>query len=163
MSPKAVYVAGANGAIFDCSSDDKPSLLVLKNGWRYTRYADDMTLSFPVKSKKAPATGKMAGLIKRIVADEGFLINPSKTRFVRPAGCQRVTGLVVNDDQPPRVPRIVKRRIRAAIHNLSQGKELKNGDTPQTLIGYAAYIHMSEPELGRKLLDALRKIDREVS
>ena len=101
----------------------------------------------------------MAGLIKRIVADEGFLINSNKTRFVRPSGCQRVTGLVVNDDQPPRVPRRIKRRIRAAIHNLSQGKELKNGDTPQTLKGYAAYIYMSEPELGCKLLDALEKID----
>jgi len=141
------------------SLDRRISALAHKNGWRYTRYADDLTLSFPVKSKKTPATGKMAGLIKRIVADEGFLINSNKTRFVRPSGCQRVTGLVVNDDQPPRVPRRIKRRIRAAIHNLSQGKELKNGDTPQTLKGYAAYIYMSEPELGCKLLDALEKID----
>ncbi len=141
------------------SMDRRVSALAAKNGWRYTRYADDITLSFPAKSKQTPETGKIFGLVKRIVVDEGFEINPRKTRFARPARRQKVTGLVVNDRQPPRVPRDLKRRLRAAIHNLSQGKALKNGETLQTLLGYAAYIHMSEPELGRKLLETLHKAD----
>lgn len=140
------------------SMDRRISALAYKNGWRYTRYADDITLSFPAISRKFPKTGSISGLVKRIVTDEGFEINSRKTRFARPVSRQKVTGLVVNDRHAPRVPRNIKRRIRAAIHNLSQGKALKNGDTPQTLMGYAAYIHMSEPELGRKLLKTLHKI-----
>jgi hypothetical protein len=139
--------------------DRRISALAFKNGWRYTRYADDITLSFPVNLKRAPKTGKITGLVKRIVMDEGFEINARKTRFARQASRQKVTGLVVNNDHSPRVPRDVKRRIRAAIHNLGQGKSLKNGDTLHTLKGYAAYIHMSEPELGRKLLEAINQAD----
>ena len=73
---------------------------------------------------------------------------------------QKVTGLVVNGAGAPRVPRALKRQIRAAIHNLSQGKPLKEGETLARLAGYAAYVYMTDPELGTKLLkqiDALEK------
>lgn len=138
------------------SMDRRISALAFKNGWRYTRYADDITLSFPKTHTAAPKVGRIVGLVKRIIAAEGFKVNARKTRFARITVRQKVTGLVINDDHGPRVPRKIKRRIRAAIHNLSTGKELKNGDTPQKLMGYAAYIHMSEPELGRRLMDALK-------
>jgi hypothetical protein len=135
--------------------DQRLSAVARKLGWRYTRYADDLTLSLPEGHKGKPRLGSILGLVKRIVEAEGFAINNTKTRVARSGGRQKITGLVVNGAQPPRVPRKVRRQIRAAIHNLKHGKPLKNGDTPATLKGYAAYINMTNPQLGKKLLEAL--------
>ncbi len=70
-----------------------------------------------------------------------------------------MTGLVVNGAGSPRVPRALKRQIRAAIHNLSRGKPLKEGETPARLAGYAAYVYMTDPALGAKLLKQLAAIE----
>ncbi len=51
-----------------------------------------------------------------------------------------MTGLVVNGLQEPRVPRKLRRQLRAAIHNLKQGKQSKEGETLATLTGWTAYI-----------------------
>jgi hypothetical protein len=135
--------------------DQRLSALAKKLGWRYTRYADDLTLSLPEGHKGKPRLGSILGLVKRIVEAEGFAVNSTKTRVARSGGRQKITGLVVNGTQPPRVPRKLRRQIRAAIHNMKHGKPLKNGDTPTTLKGYAAYINMTNPQLGKKLLEAL--------
>ena len=73
-------------------------------------------------------------------------------RVSRPGGRQRVTGLVVNGDGSPRVSRQLKRELRAAIHNLKKGKPLKEGESIARLVGYAAYVHMADPVLGKKYL-----------
>jgi hypothetical protein len=70
-----------------------------------------------------------------------------------------VTGLVVNGQGAPRVPRAWKRQIRAAIHNLEQGKGLKEGETLGRISGYAAYIYMTDPVLGGKMLRQLAALD----
>jgi hypothetical protein len=44
------------------------------------------------------------------------------------------------------------------LHNLSQGKPLHDGESLTTLAGYAAYIHMSQPELAAQLLEAIAEI-----
>ena len=67
-----------------------------------------------------------------------------------------MTGLVVNGDLAPRVPRKLRRQLRAAIHNLSHGKPLHEGETPATLAGYAAFVYMTDQKLGMKLFDALQ-------
>ena len=53
----------------------------------------------------------------------------------------------------------LKRQIRAAIHNLSKGKPLHAGETPATIAGYAAYVYMTDPVLGAKLLKQLAAIE----
>lgn len=63
-----------------------------------------------------------------------------------------MTGLVVNGDAAPRTPRKLRRQLRSAIHKLKTNKPLKEGETLARLIGYAAFVHMSNPELGRKML-----------
>jgi len=135
--------------------DQRLTGLARRLGWRYTRYADDLTFSLPAAHTGPPKTGALLGLVRRIVEAEGFRINPDKTRVARAGARQKVTGLVVNGGGGPRVPREVRRRLRAAIHNLSKGKPLKDGETTAHLAGLAAYIHMTDPTLGAKLLAAL--------
>jgi hypothetical protein len=130
--------------------------LAVKLGWRYTRYADDLTFSLPAGHAGAPKLGTLLGTVRRVVESEGFRVHPEKTRVARSGGRQRVTGLVVNGDGPPRVPRKLKRQLRAAVHNISNGKGLKDGETTERLLGYAAYVYMCDPKLGAKYLAALR-------
>ena len=127
-----------------------------KLGWRYTRYADDMTLSLPRGHEGKPRLGALAGLVRRVVEAEGFQIQPDKTRVARSGGRQAVTGLVVNGAEGPRVPRKLRRQLRAAAHNLRAGKPLKDGESLARLAGYAAYIGATDPALGVKLLEAFR-------
>ena len=129
-----------------------------KLGWRYTCYADDVTFSLPSGHKGAPRTGALIGGIKCVVADEGFQIHPTKTRLARSGGRQKVTGLITNGAGTPRVPREIRRRIRAAVHNLEKGKPLPEGESLDSIEGYAAYIHMTQPELGRDLLNRIKAI-----
>lgn len=129
--------------------------LAAKQGWRYTRYADDMTFSLPADHKDRPRIKTMLGAVRAIVEAEGFRLNHEKTRLHRTGGRQSVTGLVVNGDGPPRAPRKLRRQLRAAIHNLKNGKPLMEGETVARLSGFAAYVYMTDPKLGKKLLDAL--------
>ncbi|VTU02632.1 rna-directed dna polymerase : Reverse transcriptase (RNA-dependent DNA polymerase) OS=Singulisphaera acidiphila (strain ATCC BAA-1392 / DSM 18658 / VKM B-2454 / MOB10) GN=Sinac_3415 PE=4 SV=1: RVT_1 [Gemmataceae bacterium] len=126
--------------------------LAKKLGWRYTRYADDLTFSLPAEHKGKPRLGTMIGCVTRIVAAEGFEVKAEKTRVHRTGGRQSVTGLVVNGDGPPRVSRTVRRQLRSAVHKLKTGKPLKEGESLARLSGYAAFVYMTNPDLGKKLL-----------
>ncbi|MGB7344428.1 MAG: reverse transcriptase family protein [Pirellulaceae bacterium] len=139
--------------------DQRLSGYAKKIGWRYTRYADDMTFSLPASHKGPPQTGKLTGMVKRLVAEEGFVVHPKKTRVARKGARQSVTGLVVNGSETPRVHRQTRRRLRAAIHNLGQGKPLHEGETLDTLRGYAAFIAMTNPTEGGALLAKINALD----
>lgn len=138
--------------------DRRLSGLARKAGWRYTRYADDLTFSRPLGAKGELALGPLLGGIHRFVADEGFAVNPKKTRVARTGRRQAVTGLIVNGEAAPRTPRAVRRMLRAAVHNLEQGKDLPEGESLARLAGYAAFVHQSDPVLGAQLLERLGAI-----
>ena len=129
--------------------------LAKKLGWRYTRYADDMTFSLSADHKGQPRLGALLGCVRRVVQAEGFAVNDEKTRVHRTGGRQSVTGLVVNGEGQPRAPRKLRRELRAAIHNLRNGKPLKEGESVARLAGYAAYVYMTDPRLGKKMLEEL--------
>src|SRR5207253_2327673 len=80
-----------------------------KLGVTYTRYADDLTFSAGPGFREK--VGYLIARVRHIAADEGFAVNPKKTRVQRPESRQAVTGLVVN--AAPAVPRDVVRRVRA--------------------------------------------------
>ena len=150
-------------------------------GLRYSRYADDLTFSLPVtevattKKLKAAKTvknapkdkensehnhliGQLLGSVNKILREEGFILNNDKTRIIRTGNQQSVTGMVVNGDHAPRVPRQIKRRLRAAIHNLEKGGNLRADETLDTLAGFAAWIASAEPDLGHEYLNKLDHI-----
>lgn len=130
-----------------------------KLGLRYSRYADDLTFSLPNKAKKVPALSQLLGSVQRVLGEEGFSLNREKTRVIRQHQSQQVTGLVVNNKGMPRVSRQLKRQMRAAIHNLQQGKTLPEGESLERLRGYAAYIAMTDRELGLSMLEQLNQVN----
>ncbi len=69
---------------------------------------------------------------------------------------RRSRGLVVNGDQPPRVPGSSAANS-AAIHNSRNGKPFQEGVSPSTLAGAAAYVYMTDPKLGAKFLEAIKQ------
>lgn len=129
--------------------DVRLTRLAARYGAVYTRYADDLTFSF---AQPPPiAVGRFLWWVDSICQHEGFLEHPGKRRLLRAKTQQRVTGLVVN--QAVHVPRADRRRFRAILHNIkrqglpsqARGRE----DFAAYLAGYAAYVTMVQPELGR--------------
>ena len=81
--------------------DRRLSGLAARLGWRYTRYADDLTFSLPAGHRGPPKTGTLMGLVKRVVAAEGFAVNPDKTRVHRRGGPAPLTTRPVICCRPP--------------------------------------------------------------
>lgn len=90
-------------------------------------------------------------------------MHPTKTKVLRPGNRQTVTGLVINDapDGAPdvRVPREIRRRLKAAIYNREKGRGGKEGETLAQLKGMAAYVYMTDAKLGQHYLDRLAKLE----
>ncbi|MCX4243901.1 reverse transcriptase family protein [Paraliomyxa miuraensis] len=133
--------------------------LAHKLGFRYSRYADDLTFSWhetPANSGAEAPVGKLLHRVGAIVTAEGFGVHPNKTRIMRSGRRQKVTGLVVNAVETAtipaaRVPRKLRRLLRAALHNRARGKS--GPESLDRLQGYAAYVYMTDPSHGRPLLE----------
>jgi RNA-directed DNA polymerase len=81
-------------------------------GFRYSRYADDLT--FSAMHSVFPGDGDAVKEIRRIIVEEGFLINESKVRVQKQGYRQEVTGLVVNEKVNVRAHEI--KNIRKWLH-----------------------------------------------
>jgi RNA-directed DNA polymerase len=132
-----------------------------KLGWRYTRYADDLTFSGDPAAKAR--TGFLLARVRRIVGEEGFRINEKKGRVQRSAARQEVTGIVVNEKLG--VPREEVRRIRAILHAAQKtglAAQNRTGDTSfeARLRGKIGYVMMVDPAKGRALRAALDGLPR---
>jgi RNA-directed DNA polymerase len=137
-------------------------------GFRYTRYADDLTFSWrpPADAPagthpKAPVGALLKG-VGQILRAEGFAMHPAKTEVLRRGNRQEVTGLVINEAREgvaeARVPRDVRRRLKAAIHNRERGKAGREGESLAQLEGMAAFVYMTDPAEGRAYLDRIRAL-----
>lgn len=105
----------------------------------YTRYADDITLSFRKDSPR-----KIRGMVQfvvRLSRSHGLRVHVGRKRkFLRRHQQQRVTGLVVNDKA--RLPRRVRRRLRAIEHHARTGRTPTL--TEAQLRGWRALVAMIE-------------------
>lgn len=114
---------------------------------RYTRYADDITFSGDI------IPNNMIRIVTSIINDEGFNINPNKTRLKRGSSKKIVTGLSVGGDKV-RVKKLYKREFRKDVHYLiKNGLDELKGVTGSfdplyvdRLIGKANFILYIEPE-----------------
>lgn len=120
--------------------------LARRFGYSYTRYADDLTFS----GDDRDAIHKLRALAIEIVRDEGFAINPAKTRISRKCARQAVTGVIVNDVVG--LSRPERRRLRAAIHRLrSEADPIRRADLEARVRGKLAYLQMLNPGQAAKL------------
>ncbi|WP_187431753.1 hypothetical protein ROLI_025500 [Roseobacter fucihabitans] len=84
----------------------------------YLRYSDDVFL-YKNKNFNHP---KLAFYVTRIIEQNGFAVNQSKTRF-HPRGQPRITlGLLTHGDKPS-IPGPARRQYRAAFHRASRDFE----------------------------------------
>ena len=121
----------------------------------YTRYADDLTFSFP-----EDWPGKVRGVIqgvRRAAKTSGYRVHGRpKLRICRPHQRQQICGIMVNDGLD--LPRAVRRRLRAAAHHHAVGRPATL--TTQQLAGWQAYRQMiaaTVPQIAVAPLRARRK------
>jgi RNA-directed DNA polymerase len=122
------------------SLDMRLEALAREFGASYTRYADDLVFSGDENIAKSPR--KFVSLARQIIAEEGWRLNPDKTRIMRSTGRQSFTGLVVNERI--NIARDDYDRIKAAVHRATQD------DVPRVL-GQLSWLSQSSPERAAKL------------
>jgi len=104
-------------------------------GAKYTRYADDISISLSKDDSK-----KIGHLIKAVeseLANDGFKLNKDKIRVLRPHQAQRICGVTINSGKPT-ISRKQRRVLRAAKHRQLAGQE--TSFTPEQIAGWEAYI-----------------------
>ena len=165
--PQGAPTSPALSNIVCLNLDRRLTGLAEKIGLRYSRYADDLTFSLPATETEIPSSdntqhnqliGQLLGSVNKILREEGFALNNDKTRVIRKGSQQQVTGMVVNGQGVPRVSRQIKKMLRAAVHNLEAGGQLRADETLNTLSGYAAWIASAEPELGHSYLTRIERL-----
>jgi RNA-directed DNA polymerase len=136
--------------------------LAKKKGWKYTRYADDLTFSADAKKRnEIPWMMKQAC---SILEGEGFQAHPRKQRVQRKGRRQRVTGIVVN--QKLSLPREEVRKLRAILHGAKKQGSLESQNRENRpnfaayLRGKLAYLSMIDPVKGKKMLAELDAIEK---
>jgi retron-type reverse transcriptase len=113
--------------------DSRIARFVARRKGQYTRYADDITISFP-KDYPRKVRGTIQ-VVKRIVKRYGYRIHlRGKLQILRRHQQQRVTGLVVN--RHAQLPRKIRRWLRAVEHRLKTKGEATL--TPKQLAGWRA-------------------------
>lgn len=141
--------------------DARLAALATKYGAAYTRYADDLTFSFA----QLPTVnmGRLFWWIDGICQQEGFTEHAKKRKVLRANTQQRITGIVVNTDV--HVPRRDRRAFRAVLHNCDQhgvAAEAKGrADFAAYLAGYAAYVQMVQPALGKQWIAEVERLLKE--
>jgi RNA-directed DNA polymerase len=109
----------------------------------YTRYADDLTFSFP--SADSAWISYVLWFAKRIITAEGYELHRRKKRRIRRRHQQqRVTGLVVNERV--NLPRDLRRRLRAMEHQLRIGRATTL--PPDEIAGWRALQAMIDRQRG---------------
>ncbi len=130
-------------------------------GFRYTRYADDLT--FSASGESAAHVGRILRQVRWVVEQEDLRVHPDKTRVWRRGRRQEVTGLVVN--QRVNVSRRLLRRFRATLFQIErdgpEGKRWGNSrNVLRSLHGFANFVAMVDPARGVPLRERVRALLR---
>ena len=129
-------------------------------GARYTRYADD--LAFSGDAALGRRATRLAGLVAEIARDEGFLLNPAKTRVMPRSGRQQLCGVVVNEH--PNVPRREYDLLKAILHDAARNGPLAANRAGHPafgphLLGRIAWVEQLNPRRGRRLRERFEAVE----
>ncbi|MES2299963.1 MAG: reverse transcriptase domain-containing protein [Pseudomonadota bacterium] len=128
-------------------------------GAQYSRYADDLVMSGGPDLERAGE--RLSIQVAAIALEEGFALNTRKTRLMRAARRQRVTGIVVN--ARTNIARAEFDALKATLHNCARhGPRSQNRDAradfEQHLAGKVAYVSMVNPRRGLRLRQLFERI-----
>ncbi|MFN3202618.1 MAG: reverse transcriptase family protein [Bradymonadia bacterium] len=134
--------------------------LARRYGFTYTRYADDLTFSAPKEA--GGDVGIVLRCLRQVVAAEGFVVHPEKTRILRNGARKEVTGVVVNEKLS--VDRKTLRKFRAVLFQIykdgPEGKSWGAEGAPlfASLQGYADFVYMVDPQRGGPLREKVLEL-----
>lgn len=113
---------------------------------QYTRYADDLTFSGDAHT--APVLQRA---VPDIVLEEGFRLNPAKTRSMPRGSRQTVTGIIVN--QHANISRTDFDRLKATLHHLANPTDPRRSNPAflARLSGRIAWVEQVNPPRGYRL------------
>lgn len=117
---------------------------------RYTRYADDITISSVVKIPKYQISAIIRHVKEVLLSKRGYKINKSKIRVFSKKNRMEVTGIVVNNNKLT-ISKKYRNNVRAAIHQMKTKKDLER------INGRISWIMQVHPKQGKKLLLILSK------
>ncbi len=155
-APTSPYLAN----IICIEMDKRIQGLCKKNRLKYTRYADDITISgnsnvFWIKD-----------IVEKIVNCYGFQINQNKTVVIKPGDRKKVTGIIVNEKLS--VPKSIVRKLRQDIYYIktfdleSHMERISFTGTKQQYIsqlyGVASFIKMVDIDKGLYFISTLDSI-----
>jgi RNA-directed DNA polymerase len=149
------------------SLDHRLFKLSLKLKCRYSRYADDLVFSIGKNGGQLP----VFALVKRIIEDEGFIVNEDKTAYLKKGMKQFVTGLTVTHGF--HVPKKFRQEIykhlyyskkygpfehlKRWMNDNQKGEEIIYG-FKDWLQGSIAYVYSIDNKNGRKMFEQFNKI-----
>lgn len=119
-----------------------------ENNISYTRYADDLAFSMHDMKMRGEALKK----VEYVLSSQPFPIlrlNDRKTVFGSKAHRRLVTGLILTNNGNVSLGRVRKRRIRAQIHHLLQGK--LSDEEKNNLRGMLAFARDVEPQFVERM------------
>ncbi|MGI8624615.1 MAG: reverse transcriptase family protein, partial [Solirubrobacteraceae bacterium] len=133
--------------------------LAARAGATYSRYADDLTFSGGPRVHASLAW--LRANVERIVRDEGFRLNTSKTRYMTAAGRQHVTGIVVNVH--PNVAREEYDALKALLHEaerrgLAAANRANVPDLRAHVLGRISWIGALNAARGARLRERFDRI-----
>ncbi|MFO8083643.1 MAG: reverse transcriptase family protein [Desulfobacterales bacterium] len=141
-----------------------------KCGFNYSRYADDIAIS-----SSNSQLNQMIPFFDKIIREEGFMVNQTKTIVMRNAGRQKITGVVVN--QKTNAPREEVRKLRAVLHNCFKNgtgsemhkwavyekncpeKKYSQSKFRASLLGRINYVRLVNPIKGEQLLQQFNQLN----
>ncbi|MCH8842612.1 MAG: RNA-directed DNA polymerase, partial [SAR324 cluster bacterium] len=139
----------SNAVLFEF--DEEMDRISSDEGFSYTRYSDDITISGENK-KKLESIQKV---LEKKLKDRGLYINNEKIKVLSASARQMVTGVVVNS--VPNPPRNLRRRIRAMLHNADKNPN-KYKKKYLELNGYVSFLNAFESLRGGTEISRYRKI-----
>ena len=127
-------------------------------GAHYTRYADDLTFSWPAFTKGKVIDG-MKRCSEQVVQEYGFVFNKNKIRVMGTGTAQDVVGYVINSGRPT-ITQKYRRTITGDIKRYAARREGVPFFDKMKLEGKISYISLAHPTEARKCREDLEYASR---
>lgn len=164
-APTSAHIANACFSPVDKRIRDYANML----GVNYSRYMDDLTFSCDDKY----LLNLVEKFVARTLGNFGYKLNEGKTKYISDNKQQNVLGVVVNNKEV-RLPKKLRKKLRAALHNYSIFKssgakqiDLKYRTWSEQSIahlkGYLAYTKQVDEKSYNKLINYAKKLNINLS